>query len=113
MPAPVTPLTLNLTAPAMKCTAVLTPASLIGVLVPDGAPRVNLRVQIDKRTVTASVAAKSVRRAILAIGEFGPDGTALLLQGKLGVHAQPLEIFDCNGTGQRVTPARMVSGSIG
>ena len=32
---------------------------------------------------------------------------------RMGVHAQPLEIFDCNGTGQRVTPARMVSGSIG
>lgn len=32
----------------------------------------------------------------------------------LGVHAQPLGIFDCNrGAGQRVTPARMVSGSIG
>jgi len=31
-----------------------------------------------------------------------------------GVHAQPLGIFDCNrGAGQRVTPARMVSGSIG
>jgi hypothetical protein len=30
----------------------------------------------------------------------------------LGVHAQPLEIFDFNGAGQRVTPARMVSGSI-
>jgi hypothetical protein len=79
----VTPLTLNLTAGALKCTVVLTPAELLGVHVPDGAPRVTLRVRVDKRTLSASVAAKSVRRAIVALGELGPESVAMVLQGKL------------------------------
>jgi hypothetical protein len=80
---PITPLTLNLTAPALKCSVVLAPAALIGVHVPDGAPRVTLRVQIDKRTLTASVAAKSVRRAIVALAASGPENVAMVLQGRL------------------------------
>jgi hypothetical protein len=80
---PITPLTLSPTAPALKCSVVLMPAALIGVLVPDGAPRVILRVQIDKRNLSASVAAKSVRRAIIAIADAGPENVALVLSGKL------------------------------
>ena len=77
---PITPLTLNLTAPALKCSVVLPPAALIGVVVPDGVPRVTLRIQIDKRNLTASVAAKSVRRAIVAIADAGPENVAVVLQ---------------------------------
>ena len=80
---PVTPLTLNLTASGLKCSLMLAPAALIGALVPDGAPRVTLRVQTDKRTLTASVAAKGVRRAILAITDSGADNIALVLSGRL------------------------------
>jgi hypothetical protein len=78
-----TPLTLKLTAPAVKCSLVLAPAALISVHVPDGVPSVAVTVQVERRILTASIAAKSVRRAIVAIGESGPDNIALLLQGKL------------------------------
>jgi hypothetical protein len=46
--------------------------------------RVSLcRVQIDNRTLTASVAARSVRRAIVAIGDAGPESVAVVLSGRL------------------------------
>jgi hypothetical protein len=73
----------TLTARALKCTAVLDPAALIMVSVPDGVSRVTLKVSIDKRTVTASIAAKSLRRAIATIQETGAENVALILQGKL------------------------------
>jgi hypothetical protein len=75
--------TINLTARALKCTVVLDPAALAGETVPDGVPRVTLKVTVDKRTVAASIAAKSLRRAIATIAETGPENVALILQGKL------------------------------
>ena len=73
---------INVTARALKCTLVLDPTALAGATVPDGVPRITLRVAVEKRTVTASIAAKSLRRAIATIAETGPD-VALILQGKL------------------------------
>ena len=75
--------TINLTARSLKCTVVLDPAALAGATVPDGVPRVTVRVTVDKRTVSASVNSKSLRRAIATIGETGPENVALILQGKL------------------------------
>ena len=75
--------TINLTARAMKVTVVLDPGALAGTVIPDGMPRIVLRVAVGTRTVTASIAAKSVRRAVVTIAETGPDNVALILQGKL------------------------------
>jgi hypothetical protein len=94
MPAPQT---VNVYASALKCSLVLDPAALQGVVVPDGVPRVTLNVRVAGRTLSASVNAKGVRRAILAIRDAGPDGVAVVLQGKLagdvieeaGLAAQP------------------------
>lgn len=53
------------------------------VPVPDGKPRVALTVRLPNGTVTADLAAKSVRRAIAAVREHGPEGAAAIVQGRL------------------------------
>lgn len=75
--------TINMTARSLKVTLVLDPTALAGTTVPDGAARITLRVAVEKRTVTAGIAAKSLRRAIATIAETGPEHVALILQGKL------------------------------
>jgi hypothetical protein len=79
------PATATVAAKALKCTLVLQPADLADLVVPDGAPRVVLTVRLPDRTVTTEIAAKSVRHAIAAIRENGPDGIACVLQGRLAV----------------------------
>jgi hypothetical protein len=71
------------TAKALKVTAVLDPSALVGVVVPDGTSRAVLVVRLPGQTVTAAVAAKSLRRAVAAIAEHGIDGVACVLQGRL------------------------------
>jgi len=51
----------TLTAARLKVTVVLNPNELLGIAAPDAAPRAVLRVQLPDRTVTADVAAKSLR----------------------------------------------------
>jgi hypothetical protein len=75
--------TLTLTARALKCTVLLDPAEIEGIALAEGTPRVQLRILVDGRTVTADIAAKSVRKAQAAIAEHGAAGVAVLLQGKL------------------------------
>lgn len=93
---PATPDTL--TASRLKVTTVHNANELLGIPAPDGTPRVMLRVQLPDRTMTADVAAKSVRKAQAAIRESGADGVAVILQGALaagdkitdaGLSAQP------------------------
>src|SRR4051794_18140083 len=74
----------NLTARSLKATLVLEPAQLAELVVRDGVPRVELRIEVDGRTVTADIAAKSARKALDALREHGPDGVMAILQGKLG-----------------------------
>jgi hypothetical protein len=76
-------MTLDFTARALKCTLVLDPAVLVGVSVPDGVSRVTLKIDVPDRKLTASIAAKSLRRAIATIADAGPENVALILQGKL------------------------------
>ena len=59
----------NLTARSLKATLVLEPAQL---------------AEVDGRTVTTDIAAKSARKALAAIREHGADGVMAILQGKLG-----------------------------
>ena len=89
MPQPV------LNARALKCTVVLDPAEVAQIVAADGKPRVVIDIRLPDRRV--SVDAKSVRKTIAAISEYGPDGVAVVIQGKLvgdilteaGIAAQP------------------------
>jgi hypothetical protein len=70
-------------AAKLKVTAVLNAAELLAVPVPDGKPRVVLRVKFPDRELTVDLAAKSVRKAQAPIRESGADSVVLLLQGTL------------------------------
>jgi len=58
-------------------------ATLLAVPVRDGQPRTVLNVRLPDRTVSADLNTKSVRKAIAAITEFGPDGCSAIIQGRL------------------------------
>ena len=91
MPQPV------LNARALKCTIVLDPTELAQIVATDGKPRTVIAIRLPDRRVSADLNAKSVRKAVAAIGEHGPDGVAVIIQGKLvgdtiaeaGIVAQP------------------------
>ena len=94
-PRPSKPGTLE--AKAIKATVVLDPAAVAKIEVPNGQPKFPLRVAVAGRTLIAELNAKSLRRCIATIGATGPDGVAVVLQGKLeddklveaGIVAQP------------------------
>jgi hypothetical protein len=91
MPQPV------LNARALKCTIVLDPAEVAEILASDGKPRTVIAIRLPDRRVSADLNAKSVRKAVATISEHGPDGVAVIIQGKLegdaiteaGIVAQP------------------------
>jgi hypothetical protein len=91
MPQPV------LNARALKCTIVLDPSEVAQIVAPDGKPRTVIAIRLPDRRVSADLNAKSVRKAVAAISEYGPDGVAVIIQGKLvsdaiteaGIVAQP------------------------
>lgn len=56
-------------------------AAVLATVEPSGS-RETLRVTVADRTVTASVNAKSFRKALAAIAEHGPERIAVVLQGK-------------------------------
>jgi hypothetical protein len=69
---------------SLKAVAVLDPAELLDVVVPEGKPRLVLGIRLPNgSSFTADLNAKSVRRAIAAIREHGADTVAVILQGKL------------------------------
>jgi hypothetical protein len=86
-----------LNARALKCTIVLDPAEVAHIVASDGKPRTVIAIRLPDRRVSADLNAKSVRKAVAAIGEHGPDGVAVIIQGKLvgdliteaGIVAQP------------------------
>ena len=89
---------LELESRALKASVVLDPAALVGVEVPNGLSKVTLRVAVPGKTIVAEVNAKSLRRTVAAIAAAGPNGVAVVLQGKLededrlteaGIAAQP------------------------
>jgi hypothetical protein len=75
----------QLTTRALKCIVVLDPVE-IEAIDPGVVARVifNIRLADGSRTVTADIAAKSLRKVQAAIAEHGPDGIAVIIQGKLG-----------------------------
>jgi hypothetical protein len=73
----------TLTASRLKVTVVLNAAELLTVPAPEGKPRISLRIALPGRTVTADIAAKSLRKAQTVIREAGADNVAIVLQGHL------------------------------
>jgi hypothetical protein len=93
-----TKMEIKLESRALKASFVLDPAVLAGVEVPHGLAKVTLNVAVPGKTIVAEVNAKSLRRTVAAIAAAGPDGVAVVLQGRLeagntlaeaGVVAQP------------------------
>lgn len=74
---------LPLSAKSLKCTVVLDPAQLVGIMVPNGTSRVPFAINIGSRAITGEFNAKSLRRAVAAIAEHGADAIAVVVQGKL------------------------------
>jgi hypothetical protein len=72
-----------LNARALKCTILLDPAEVAQIVAPDGKPRTAIDIRLPDRRVSVDLNAKSVRKAVAAIGEHGPDGIAVIIQGKL------------------------------
>ena len=88
----------TLTASRLKVTTVLNATELLAVPAPEGKPRITLRIRLPDRTITAEIAAKSLRKAQNAMREAGADGIVTVLQGHLvagdriaeaGLSAQP------------------------
>jgi hypothetical protein len=77
---------LKLEARSLKATAVLDPAALADIEVPNSTSKVTLRLAVPGRTLTAELNAKSLRWAVIAINAAGLDGVAVILQGKLEVN---------------------------
>ena len=72
-----------LNARALKCTVVLDPAEVAQIVASDGKPRVVIAIRLPDRRVSVDLNAKSVRKAVAAISQHGPDGVAVIIQGKL------------------------------
>lgn len=73
----------TLTAGRLRVSTTLNAAELLAVPAPNGNPRLKLRIRLPDRTVTADIAAKSLRRAQKAVREAGADNIPLVLQGRL------------------------------
>lgn len=67
----------------LKVFTTLDATELLAVTVPADTPRVSLRIRLPDRTVSAEIAAKSLRKAQTAIRDQGADNIVLLLQGRL------------------------------
>jgi hypothetical protein len=85
--SPPLPLPGTLTASRLKITVMLNAAELAAVTAPptNGADkqRVTLRIRLPDRTISAEVAAKSLRKSQNAIREVAADAIVVMLQGHL------------------------------
>jgi hypothetical protein len=76
----------KLGARSCKVTLLLDPAAVLAALkqhAQAAGDRVAVVVQVDGRSLTASINAKSVRKTVSAIRDQGPDGVAVIIQGRL------------------------------
>ncbi len=72
------------TARAAKLTLVLDPAQLTGIEVLNGAGPQAFMIAVGSRRLAGKFNAKSLRRAVAAVNEHGPDKVAVVVQGPLG-----------------------------
>jgi hypothetical protein len=73
----------TLSAKRLKITVVLDAAELNALAAPVGASRLDLKVNLPDRSLVASIATKSLRKAQATIAEHGAGNIALVLQGHL------------------------------
>jgi hypothetical protein len=73
----------TLTAARLKVTTILNAAELNAVKSPKDKPRITLRIRSPDHTITAEIAAKSLRKAQTAICEAGADNIAHVPQERL------------------------------
>lgn len=74
---------MHLQSKRLKVTAVLDPAVVASVQVPNGVPRITLTIHAAGQQYMAALNAKSLRRCIAAINAAGPAGVTVAVQGKL------------------------------
>jgi hypothetical protein len=88
---------MDLEAKALKVTAVLDPAAIAGITVPNGTAKFAVKLRVAGRTLSADLNAKSLRRCVTAVQGAEEGGVAVVLQGRLegdvivdaGITAQP------------------------
>lgn len=73
-----------LTVHKLKVTTLVRPDEILAVPVPNGQPRVILKVQLPDRVLSADIAAKSLRKVQTTVRELGADNVVIVLQGSLG-----------------------------
>jgi hypothetical protein len=75
----------QLSARSLKIVLVLDPPALAAALQPYATveQRIPVTVAVEGRRLTADFAPRAVRRALTSIEEYGTDGVACLIQGKL------------------------------
>ena len=71
----------------LKVTAVLDPAALVDLAVPNGIARITLHITAGEARYTVDLNAKNARRAIAMIRELGPENVAAIVQGRLAGNA--------------------------
>ena len=70
-------------AKALKCSCAVDATGFVNVSVREGTQRVTLNINIGGRVFTASINAKSLRKAVATIKELGPDNVIATVQGVL------------------------------
>jgi hypothetical protein len=93
----------------VKVNTLLPPAALPADLVPPepqpaGNPAVELEIEGTPLVMRAVLNGKSVRRALKAIAEHGPENVNVLLQGNLRPPAAPGGPYELDAAGLNVTP---------
>ena len=93
----------------VKVNTLLPPAALTADLVPPepqpaGNPAVELEIEGTPLVLRAVLNGKSVRRALKAIAELGPDNVNVLLQGNLRAPSAAGGPYELDAAGLNVTP---------
>jgi hypothetical protein len=101
--------TVRIKLKGVKVNTLLPPAALTADLVPPeplpaGNPAIELEIDGTTLVMRAVLNGKSVRRAIKAIAELGPDHVNVLLQGNLRPPAAPGGPYELDAAGLNVTP---------
>jgi hypothetical protein len=69
-------------ARGLHVVAVLDPAEVLKLPLPDGEVHVEVRVRLPLCSLPAELAARSVRRVIASVREHGPDGCLVTIRGR-------------------------------
>jgi hypothetical protein len=92
----------------LKVSTLLPPSALTPDLVgPEGQPAGAVAIELDLEgvgLVRAVLNGKSVRKAIRAIAEHGPDNVCVLLQGNLVAGPTPASCYSLDAPGLSATP---------